>query len=66
MEKNWKVAFNTTEPYLAEIAQQVLRDNDINSVIMNKKDSSYTVIGYIEVLVEEKNHSAAEELLKEL
>ena len=66
MEKDWKQVFLSGELYQAEIAKEVLENNDINAVILNQKDSSCTSFGNIEVYVHEKDELKAIELLKEL
>lgn len=65
MQDNWKIVFNTSEQYLAEMAHQILSNNGIEAVVMDKKDSAYPWIGHIEVMVENQNLPAAEKLLKE-
>jgi len=51
---NWQTVFKTTTPHQAEIIKAVLEDLDIQSVIVNKKDSSY-LFGQIELRVESEN-----------
>lgn len=66
MEKGWVIARNFDKLYLAEIAKEVLYDNNINAVILNKKDSSYNNFGIIELYVNENDLERSVELLKEL
>jgi hypothetical protein len=66
MEKDWKQVFLTGELYRAEIAKEILENNGINAVVLNQKDSSYTAFGNIEVYVNEKDETRANELIKEL
>ncbi|RLD48105.1 MAG: DUF2007 domain-containing protein [Bacteroidetes bacterium] len=66
MEKGWTNIRNFNKAYLAEIAKEVLTDNNIESVIINKKDSSYTTFGDIELYVREENAETAKQLIKEL
>lgn len=49
MENNYKPIFQTSNPIEAEIIIQMLRENEINAVMMNKKDSSYPTLGIIEI-----------------
>ncbi len=49
---NWQTVFKTTNPHQAEIVKAVLADNQIQSVVVNKKDSSYTFLGSIELRVD--------------
>lgn len=66
MEKDWKQVFLTGEMYRAEMARELLENNGINAVIMNKKDSSYTAIGDIEVYVNKNDEEKSIEILKDL
>jgi len=66
MEKDWKQVFLTGELYQAEIAKELLENSEINSVIMNHKDSEFIQIGDIEVYVNEADEEKAVEILKEL
>jgi hypothetical protein len=62
---NWKAVYITPEKYLAEMAGQMLRDNGIEAVVLDKLDSAYPSIGHIEVMVEKDKVPAAEQLIKE-
>lgn len=66
MEKDWVVAKTFDKAYVADIAVEVLADNGIRGVVMNKKDSSYKTFGEIEVYVETKNLEKAQKALEEL
>jgi hypothetical protein len=66
MEKGWKLVFLTRLEHQAAIAQSILNDKGIQSVILNRKDSAYQSFGDIEVFVEEQDEVQAIELLKEL
>ncbi len=66
MEKDWEIAKVFIKLYLAEIAKEVLADNNIESVIINKKDSSYQSFGDIELYVNKNNIEKAKELIKEV
>ena len=66
MEKDWVKVKAFDKVYLAEIAKEVLYDNDIQSVIMNKQDGSYLTFGDIEIYVAKENAVKAIEYLKEL
>jgi hypothetical protein len=63
---NWVVVYETDQPYQAEIALQMLQGEGIEAVVMNKKDSSYVVIGEAQVLVRIEFAERAEELIKTL
>lgn len=48
--KEWETVFKTETVYRAEIVKAVLHDNDIESIIVSKKDSNYH-FGHFEVTV---------------
>ena len=66
MEKDWVIAYESKQEYLAEIARTVLTDNDIESVIINKKDSTYNSFGDIEIYVNRDNLIRAKQILQKL
>lgn len=66
MEKDWKQVFLTGELYQAEIARELLEMNEIEAVILDKKDKVYQVFGDIEVYVNETDEAKALEILKNL
>ncbi len=66
MEKDWVIAYDTKQEYLAEIARSVLFDNDIESVIINKKDSIYNLFGDVEIYVNRDNLIRAKQILQKL
>ncbi|MBA7582102.1 hypothetical protein ES708_24022 [subsurface metagenome] len=66
MEKDWVIVYSTNQIYLAEIAKQVLADNGMNSIIINKKDSSYNDFGDIELYVNRDFVIEAKALIKEI
>jgi len=41
MEKNWVKIYESNNETRIEMARQMLEDNNIDSVIINKKDRSY-------------------------
>jgi hypothetical protein len=65
MESNWDVVFTTNKLYQAEIARNILEENKIEVVVLNKQDSFY-LIGDIEVLVKPEDMVRANLLLKDL
>ncbi len=66
MEKDWVIAYESKQEYLADIARTILSDNDIESVIINKKDSIYNSFGDIEVYVIRDNLIRAKQILQKL
>lgn len=65
MDDNWTVVFTTNKPWQAELAKQVLEENDIAAVLINKQDSSY-LIGEVEIYVENSTLEKAKELIKNI
>ena len=63
-QSNWEVLYGTRHPYKAEILKGVLGENEIQSVIVNKQDSAYLVIGEIEVYVQRDDMVKAIQILK--
>ncbi len=66
MEDNWVKIFATDKPYQAELARQILEENDVRAVVMNKKDSSYLAFGESEVYVDRDDVVRAKQLIKTL
>jgi hypothetical protein len=50
-DEKWEVIYRSTEQYRAEMLKDLLGNDEIPAVIINKKDSSYLAFGEIEVLV---------------
>lgn len=66
MEKNWIKIRSFDKEYLSQIAKEVLSDNEIESVIINKQDGAYKTFGEFEVYVHIDFQEKAMECLKEL
>ena len=64
MEDNWISVYSSDKPWQAEIAKQVLLENGIEAVIINKHDSSYPSFGDAEVYVSHEDLEKSKELLK--
>ena len=58
--------FSTDNPNKAEIIKQMLEENNINVVLLNKQDSSYKMFGFVEIYVEERNVNTAKDLIIEI
>ena len=65
MEKGWQRVYFTDKPHLIQIAKSMLEDNLIESVIVDKRDSSYVTIGELELFVKDDDVILAKFLLKE-
>ena len=51
MEKDWTKIFTSTEQHAITMAKGILKEKDIESVEINKRDSSYQSFGEIELYV---------------
>lgn len=65
MDENWQEVFSTSHAWQAEMAKQILEENEIPAVVVNRKDSSY-LFGELTVYAEIKNAEKAKELLKDI
>jgi hypothetical protein len=63
MEKNWIKIFSSTNYYQAEIVKQMLVENQIDTVLLNKQDSSHRTFGDIEVYIHQQDFSNAIEAM---
>jgi hypothetical protein len=63
MEKNWIKFFTSTNFYQSEIVKQVLTEHQIDTVLLNKQDSSHRTFGEIEVYIHREDFSRAVEIM---
>jgi len=61
---NWTCVYSTDQEYQAELVKGYLTNENIEAVIFNKKDSSYTIFGSAEVYVQPEDENLAIELIK--
>jgi len=66
MEIGWKIVYSTSDEYLGTIAKELLQENEIESVVMNHKDSSYSFMGEVELYVREEDEKQAVKILEQL
>lgn len=66
MEKDWVCVYHTEQGFQAEIARDILENEEIDCVVLNEHDSVIPSIGEIEVWVHEDFEVTATELLKDL
>ena len=66
MENNWVKIYTSPNFYRAEIIKQMLNENDVDAVLINKQDSSYNAFGNVEVWIHQENFSNAIELINQL
>lgn len=63
MEDNWQKIYSSSFEHKIEIAQAVLEDEGIKSVIINKKDSFY-LFGELELYVHADHVLRAKQIIK--
>jgi hypothetical protein len=63
MDENWAKAYQSEQMIRAEIAREILEQNGIAAVIVNKKDSSYPIFGMCEVHVPASDLAKAQTIL---
>ena len=64
MKVEWQKIYDTETFYKAEILNAVLKENKVDSVIMNKRDSAYP-IGHYEIHVSRENVLKAIKILQD-
>lgn len=62
--KRWQKVFDTVDMHRAEIVKDILIENEINAVVVNKKDSSYH-LGYFEVQVNQDDVLKSIKIIKD-
>ena len=65
MEAGWIKIYSTTQSFEAELIKQNLANHSIDAVILNKRDSTYTTFGELEVYVRESDKEGALTFIKE-
>jgi transcription antitermination factor NusA-like protein len=63
MEKNWVMIYASTNFYQSEMVKQALSGQNIETVLLNKQDSSHKSFGNIEVYVHQNDFSDAIEII---
>ncbi|MFN4972643.1 MAG: putative signal transducing protein [Bacteroidota bacterium] len=63
MENDWVKIYTTTQPMQAQIVLGLLHENGIFAVELNKRDSSYTVFGNIDIYCNPEQEMEARQLL---
>lgn len=62
MEKGWIKIFTSANFYQSEIVKQMLIENNIDAVLLNKQLSGYN-IGAVEVYIHQEDFSKAVEIM---
>ncbi len=66
MEKDWVCVYHTEQGFQAEIAREILENEEIDCVVLNEHDSVIPSIGEVEIWVHQDFEVTATELLKDL
>lgn len=66
MEKGWKEVYVTAHEYKAEMAREILENEGIKVVVMDRQDTAYKSFGEYSVYVAEADEVRSVELLKNL
>lgn len=64
--ENWQLLAKFNDQQTASIAEAILHDNDMASVVIPKQDSSLHLFGSFELMVKSEDVTNASELLKDL
>jgi hypothetical protein len=65
MKENWTVVFSAKEVYQVKIAEDILKQNGIESHILNKPDSVIPSIGLAKLYTPNEKAAAAIQVLKD-
>ena len=65
-ESSWKIVYKTDLSYRSEIIKQILYKNTIESISLNKIDSSYNNFGYYEVFVNKLDYDEANNIIQKI
>ncbi len=66
MEKGWVEVYMTAHEYKASIAKELLENEGIKAVVLNRHDTTYQSFGEFSIYVAEKDAGKAALLLKNL
>ena len=64
MENDWINVYSSGLPHLVEMAKELLRENEIESVVVDKRDSAYITIGEMELFVRDRDVMKAKFILE--
>jgi hypothetical protein len=63
MEKGWIKIFSSGYSHQAEMMKAVLKSNEIDSIIINRQDSSYLTFGEVELYVNQLDAVLANQII---
>jgi hypothetical protein len=59
----WELLFSSDKSYQVEILKSLLEDQEIDAVILNHQDSSYVLLGEVELYVKQTDLLVARQVL---
>ena len=62
--ENWTCVYTTNQVYQAEAVKNFLAEDNIEAVVVDKKESSYHLWGEVQLYVLPENENKAVELIK--
>ena len=62
-EDPWELIFSSDKAYRVEILRDLLEEEEIHCVVMNKQDSSYITIGEIDIMVKRSDILRARQIV---
>ncbi len=62
--ENWKCVYTTNQVYKAEAVRDFLAKEDVEAVVVDKKDSTSLAFGEVELYVQPEDENMAIELIK--
>lgn len=65
MDKNWIKIFGDNLEHSVMLVKLKLEENGIQSIVINKKDSSYNAFGEVELYIRKENTVKARHLIKD-
>ncbi len=64
MDENWVLLKTTGDEFSAEVIRGMLEENQIETIVMNKRDSEF-LLGDVELYVQKTDFEKAQQLLAE-
>lgn len=64
--EDWTKLYETTELLNANVVNAALHAENIDTALINKKDSAYVFLGIYEILVRKEDVTKAEEILDQI
>lgn len=61
---DWIKIYSAREVYKVELAKQKLEENEIDAVVINKRDSAYLSFGEAELYVQNEHEQRAKEIIE--